>query len=282
MDAEEPYEPPDDAADSVDQRVANPLDPKAGAPEAFAERRQEAIDRGTYTPGEVRMEDGRNALHQSTEHPEGWRYTEVPSAQRAVEASYAREGVSRATLAEINPVDGRDGRDANCGECSRAVANLLEGQPDHACLLAPATDGAEGERLNAMETWIGSEQLDSNMRGRDSMPLSELRHDQVDQDVELGFVELEDDLRRAGPGSHAVVYVMWKPSAEADQAAAPDAKVVGTFGHWFNVRNDNHRILYIDSQPDPPIIAEANSPEAEEYRREAMEMSWARADRRRP
>ncbi|MCK9897876.1 toxin glutamine deamidase domain-containing protein [Frankia sp. AgB32] len=107
---------------------------------------------------------------------------------------------------DINPDRAAPGRDNNCGDCTRASELTWRGEPSEAAALADPD--ALGEPAGRMQVWAGAE-----FRLSDSD-------------------EIEDDLRRAGPGSSAVVLVRWSTSG----------------AHFFNAVNEGGRVLAVDGQ----------------------------------
>lgn len=106
-------------------------------------------------------------------------------------------------LSEINPGYSEDPfnpRSSNCGSCASAVFGRLSGRTSIA--------GAHTLSIEEMAQATGREQ-------RDATP-----------------AEIEESLRKSGPGSHAVIGV--------DRQFGP--------GHWFNAYYDGRRVVAIDGQ----------------------------------
>jgi Papain fold toxin 1, glutamine deamidase len=185
-------------------------------------------------------------------------------------------GFDDRTLALVNAPDGRfvDERQHNCGECARAVASLLNGQPEAARPLLPGRgpDGTavKGERADYMEQAVGAPgELARHEHGRLLETYDANSRYALDPEVAQGFAALERDLLHGGPGAQAVVEVTWKP-----EPFAPPGSDGG--GHWFNAANIDGRIVYIDGQQ-----ADRGGTAAEfvdEYKHDAAQMSWIRAE----
>jgi hypothetical protein len=65
--------------------------------------------------------------------------------------------------------------------------------------------------------------------------------ERVDPEVAAGFAALEDELRAAGTGAHAMVAIERKP----DPGAVDGPPSVG---HWFNAYNAGDHVIYLDGQ----------------------------------
>lgn len=286
--------------DLLDQPRAVDLPAVSGSPEhlqvrlpnhgEFARSRSSALEAGDYEPGVLRVEGARGPWADSARCAEPWRYIDVPSAQRAVEEQFGRNGITNETLYRVNPVDPRNHlRDNNCAETTRAVASLLDGQPYAARPMRPGLAGT-GEDPAEMERWAGRADMERHRHGPMRMTASQLdaAAGTTLPEVEAGFVELERELRIAGPGAHAAVAAWWRPERPEGGWADPSTPLGDAGGHWFNAANIDGRIVYIDVQRrarrhDDVVCAAAESTIVEhEYRRAAMSMSWLRTDRRAP
>jgi hypothetical protein len=98
---------------------------------------------------------------------------------------------------------------------------------------------------------------------------------EIDPEVQAGFDALREELLAAGPGAHAAVAVMWKP----EQGTGSIDEPVNAGGHWFNVVNIDQTIVLIDAQRCER--GEFGSENMESYRRDAMSVTWIRAERNR-
>ena len=152
--------------------------------------------------------------------------------------------------------------------------------------MSPDAMNRVGERPEDMELWAGRRELEQNWAGRSQAKLADLDTSVVDQDVGTAFDRLTAELARAGPGSHAVVEVSWKPDSAGlvtvdGQPPGPDTVVGPRGGHWFNIANVGGAIVYLDAQ-DGPVIAAADSDAANYYRVNALNVSWIRTDRNTP
>jgi hypothetical protein len=243
----------------------------------FAELRQQAIDAGTYGPGAVRLEDARPPFKEHPGCAEPERYVHMRSADRRLDELYVDLGVARKPIEAINPKDNTDGlRDDNCAETARAVASMLNGQPRSACPMRRDASGALGEDIHQMEVWTGRPTLERNMNGDSERLARDISWERVDPKVAAGFAAMEDELRRAGDGAHAVVYTGWNPIG----ARSPDQLMRVRSGHWFNAVNVDGRIKYIDAQnrDNDFLVTEVGSTGIMNTQRKAMRMSWIRAD----
>ena len=238
---------------------------------------------GAAEPGTVRLPGIPEPWSDQPECRTSWRYDFIDRAQRTLEDRFADQGLTNETLAMVNPVDGRNGRDTNCAECARATACLLEGQPYAARPMSPDAMSRFGERPEDMELWAGRRELEQNWAGRSQARLADLDTSVVDPDVGAAFGRLAAELAQAGSGSHAVVEVSWKPDSAGivtvdGQPPGPDTVVGSRGGHWFNIANVGGAIVYLDAQ-DGPLIAAADSEAANYYRVNALNVSWIRTGR---
>lgn len=175
---------------------------------------------------------------QSLDNPTPSRYRLDPTQQAKFEAAVAEKGLTPETAAMINEgwqYDG--GRQVNCGECARAVASTIEGEPRVAAAYDPPPGSLEP--VGYTEKWTG----------KDFSPT-------MTSDAPRGFDNLEAEIRNAGPGSHAIVIMK------------------GKAGHAYNIWNRNGEVTYVDAQVPPHFFA-PDSPIARD-RRSAQWMAWAR------
>jgi Papain fold toxin 1, glutamine deamidase len=148
-----------------------------------------------------------------TEHPENpafEHYNWRPDLERDVQDAYAEGGVCAESVAAIDPVDdGRNGG-ANCGECARSTASMLDGCPRAAAELNPLLSG---ERVTEMETWAG-------------------RPFEASRPTDSALDAIDRRLAEQGDGAHGIIF---------------GHRELGT-GHFLNVARIDGRTVVIDAQ----------------------------------
>ncbi|MCK1796236.1 toxin glutamine deamidase domain-containing protein [Streptomyces sp. XM4193] len=116
---------------------------------------------------------------------------------------------------------GVPGRSNNCADCSRSFLSTWFGDPQ---VSAPRT--LDSNRDGTLDRQSPERDANANMIRWAGAP-----HQYAGRG-EAGYQRIADDLRRAGPGSAAVVQVNWRNGG----------------GHAFNAVNHNGRIVWVDTQ----------------------------------
>lgn len=269
------------AAERADSALAAGADVRLQNNHKFASKLTDRRIHQTKTgepviPGTIRVDGARTPWVEMAENPNPERYPELPVAQQRLEAYFAGHGVDQHTIELVNVRDGRFARerDVNCGECARAVASLLNGQPEVARPLLPLRDTKTGklqelEPFEHMSTALDVRgEFERTVHGDIRGGYDSVTRYEVDADVAAGYDRLQAELQAAGAGAHAVVNLAWKPP--------PGVGAEKAFSHWVNVANIDGHIVMIDGQN--PRIDDMDSDFVHEQMTDVMQLSWIRAE----
>lgn len=244
--ADERLEPasPEPQLEADDAAAAQELDLEAARREVItAYERHEGTDVSErLTPSQAQsVERTRWAEHPL--NPASAAYVRSENLDGRVVAA-ERVGGLPAAVREINN-EGGPGREINCGECARAVADTVEGRPHSADAIEEGHGLNAGEPLDAMEQWSGEE-------------FREPEHPEA-------LRALVEDARTWQEGEQAIVAVEWKSARERMEAQGIDVEAMvaeadpssqddlvqaldETAGHYVNIVRTERDVVLVDAQ----------------------------------